>query len=363
MTDVQRQLLEILSCTLYGRSSSLDITQEVLSEAREQAVSSLITKDYSVMGTNIRVIRAHAELTTLLQPISFTTFKGYASAYYYPEPFNRPMGDVDFIVNPDQYLKAVETLTKAGFCKEKKGHDRHVSFHKNKVLFELHSEIKGMPNGPDGIKTRSIDVGRRITELFSNLFETAIAVETQQGTILIPDEFHHGLIMLMHVAGHMMNDRGVGLRHLCDWAVYVNKVDLSKFRKELEETGLWTFACQLTAVSSCYLGLPPREWMGDWDDKFLSGLIDEFLSAGNFGNKEAERIGFATMRNTSFAEMTKKHYPAANNSLLLPLFMMLYILRYGFLVLAGKRRFIKPAAILNYKGQNDLYKQFKLFEV
>jgi hypothetical protein len=40
------------------------------------------------------VINAHAELTELLGDIPFTTFKGYASVYYYPQPIYRPKGDV-----------------------------------------------------------------------------------------------------------------------------------------------------------------------------------------------------------------------------------------------------------------------------
>ena len=197
----------------------------------------------------------------------------------------------------------------------------------------------------------------------NDLIETAMEVDTQQGSIIIPDEFHHGLIMLLHVAGHMMNDGGIGLRHLCDWAVYVSRVDVEKYKSKLESIGLWTFACELTAVSIRYLGLPQQSWSGDWPDDFLTALIDDILSAGNFGTKEAGRRTVLDLRKDSFANMTRRRYPAAKKPILLPVFMAVNAVRYGFLLLTGKRRVIKPSTIAGAKAREELYKQFRLFEV
>ncbi len=132
----------------------MTITDEIMQEARLQAVSSLVNnKDYQVFASNIRIDAAHAELTNVLRDIPFVTMKGYASAYYYPNPYMRPMGDVDFYVEPEYYDRAAEALLKAGFSPLNHEHERHEAFRKDKVTFELHSEIKGIPNGLDGIKT------------------------------------------------------------------------------------------------------------------------------------------------------------------------------------------------------------------
>ena len=262
MTKEQSELLSLLSQRLFNKPRIVSITDDIKAEAQAQAVSTLIRSDYKTLGKNIRVINAHVELTQLFSDIPFTTFKGYASAYYYPQPTYRPMGDVDFIVSPENYNAAVERLINAGYTRTGSEHERHEAFRKDKITFELHSEIKGIPNGADGIVTESATATEKVRALLSDLIQTARSVDTQQGKIIIPDDFHHGLIMLLHVAGHMINDGGVGLRHLCDWAVYVNRVDVERFRLQLEDIGLWTFACQLTAVCLRYLGLSEQLWAG-----------------------------------------------------------------------------------------------------
>lgn len=150
--------------------------------------------------------------------------------------------------------------------------------------------------------------------------------------------------------------------HLCDWAVFVSRVDVSSYKPKLEEVGLWTFACQLTALSSKYLGLPKQAWMGEWSEEFLNSFIEDILAAGNFGHKEAGRRVTLTRERSSFAEMTRKHYPAAKSPVLLPFFMIAYVLRYGLLILKGKWKFIKPSVFASAKKRDELYKEFKLFE-
>lgn len=82
MTETQRNLLSLLAHALFNAPTTATLTEEVKVEAQAQAVSSLITADNIVLASNIRVLHAHAQLTELLQDIPFTTFKGYASAYY-----------------------------------------------------------------------------------------------------------------------------------------------------------------------------------------------------------------------------------------------------------------------------------------
>lgn len=84
MTKEQSDLLSLLSQKLFNKPTSVLITDDIKAEAQAQAVSTLISSDCKTLGKNIRVINAHAELSTLLHDIPFTTFKGYASAYYYP---------------------------------------------------------------------------------------------------------------------------------------------------------------------------------------------------------------------------------------------------------------------------------------
>ena len=54
-------------------------------------------------------------------------------------------------------------------------------------------------------------------------------------------------------------------------------------------------------------------------------------------------------------------YPQAN-TITLPFFMAVNVVRYGGLVLRGQRRFIKPSTFAGAKDRNDLYQKFRLFE-
>ena len=139
MTESQKNLISLLAHALFDEPTNVSITPEIATEAQAQAVSSLITTDNKVLAANIRVLHAHAQLTELLHDIPYTTFKGYASAYYYPNPSYRPMGDVDFITAPEYYEETARRLINAGYVEENSEHQRHRGFRKNKIEIELHS--------------------------------------------------------------------------------------------------------------------------------------------------------------------------------------------------------------------------------
>jgi len=101
MTDAQRELLDRLPPAIYDGEAHLENDPRLLGEARAQAVSTLVCRDYAVLASNVRVIAAHADLTGMLSGLPFTTLKGYASARWYPDPALRPMGDVDLMAAPD----------------------------------------------------------------------------------------------------------------------------------------------------------------------------------------------------------------------------------------------------------------------
>ena len=363
MDRTQELLLQRLSRALFGIPDNSPISDDVLSEAKEQTVSALVTKDYQTIAQNIRVTEAHVELTRLLGDIPFTTFKGYASAYYYPMPEKRTMGDVDFIVSPEYYRIAVDQMLRSGWKKVEETQDRHETFRIRNVIFELHSEIKGIPNGIDGIRSKSLTAEAEVRNMLEDLIDTSITVETQHGPIRIPDEFHHGLIMLLHVAGHMLNNNGIGLRHLCDWAVYVHRVDLVQYRDKLEKIGLWTFACQLTAVSSAFLGLPKKPWAGEWPELFLESFLNEFLSSGNFGRKNSGRKAVLILAESSYIEYVKTIIPISREyPVFLPFAMVIAPFFYIYRIISGKSKLVKLSTVTEARKRIALYDQFQLFQ-
>ena len=128
-------------------------------------------------------------------------------------------------------------------------------------------------------------------EYTADIFEKAQKKRVGDGEAVLPSQFHHGLIFLLHTCHHLTGE-GVGLRHLCDWAVFENSLSDRKFRELFEEKlkklGLWCFAQILTRCSIKYLGAEEREWAVA-DEVVVDSLMEDILTGRNFGKKDKNR--------------------------------------------------------------------------
>ena len=206
----------------------------------------------------------------------------------------------------------------------------------------------------------------------------------------VPDPFHHGLIMLLHTASHLTSE-GIGLRHLCDWAVFAASLSDAEFRdlfeKKLKDFGLWQYAQALTMLGVRFLGAPKRVWaLEAVESKKLSveqldGLMDDILNGGNFGTKDMNRyreIKYISDRgeNTvskngilsqAFQSMNHKvradYRTLGRYKLLMPIGYLAEMVKYTGLLAAGKRKSSGSKAMLREaKARKNLYRNLKLFE-
>ena len=303
-----------------------------------------------IIAKNIRVEFAHNELHRILSEndIPYVILKGVASASYYKEPILRMMGDVDVLVRPDDIAKADKLLKSIGFVTgdDIDGDDMHIGYkRKDGISCELHRRINGVPNN---------DIGNIINEYIADIFEKSQKLKTSNGSCLIPSNFHHGIILLLHTASHLTSE-GVGLRHLCDWSVFVNGFSNEEFvllfEKPLKEMGLWRFAQLLTLCCVKYLCCDTKEWAGEADDALLDGIVTDILNGGNFGVKDTNRYsqikyisdrqeGSVSKKNiilqlfSSINAKTKKDYVFVNKSkLLLPFGWLFTICKYFYMVI------------------------------
>ena len=306
----QRTILELLKKSLFKRIITIpeDVDWNALfKEAIDQAVLPLVYSSasdvmpsiekakwqmaiYQLLANNVQVLYDHREVHRLLsdEKIPYTIIKGACSAKYYPQPNLRIMGDVDFVVKKEDLIRVGRILEKTGFVYlEDKEHLSHQVYHKGNSIWEMHWSMAGIPTGENGKMTR---------DFFDSIIETAIF--DSQG-YMIPDEFHHGLVMLIHTAEHLVNT-GIGLRHICDWAVFVERYSDEEFKhlfeERLKECGLWRFAQLLTQLSMKFLGLSVKSWaLENVDDNYLNAMIADVFEGGNFGIKDLERINQAKL--------------------------------------------------------------------
>ena len=381
--DKQQNMLlfSLLGKSLFGANSTADLggadLGALFEEAKRQTVAPqvfqslptdlMVTRpdvytkwmSYTMQAItmNARNAYAHRQLADLLEAakIPYCILKGAVSASYYSDPGSRVMGDVDFIIYPSDVERAVAALEAAGYVASPDAHDHsfHIAFNKESMLFELHYQF-----------SESENPAKADHALTTSLLERAVDMELPdgQGAIRAACPAHHGLIMLLHMKRHMTSS-GMGLRHLCDWAVFVNSfssdVFETEFRPLFEEYGVWRFAQVLSQVCHRYLGCPAVAWCGTAEDDLCADLMEYIVSTGNFGNKGTDFANLFT-RNTDAASANRfvqfvlsikriviSHWPkAAKNPLLLAVGFMYFPARYMVNSLLGRRRKVHFARML-----------------
>lgn len=393
----QKTVLNLLSSAMFQKPFNADKDDDwkaVFDECRAQSVTSLafsaLPKDKvpgdvfkkwkeqvnSGLAANSRICYAHTMLHNLLTKagITYVILKGCASAEYYPEPLLRTMGDVDFYVRENDKKTVHDFLIKNGFVFNDHHHEIERAYEKNGVILELHWGITGVPGG----KT-----GALIQQYFKDIFEKASLKQFDLARYNSPSPFHHGLIMLLHVARHMITG-GIGLRHFCDWAIFVDKVGddfVPMFEDKLKQVGLWRFAQIMTQFCTVFLGLKRQNWEGKIDKKLLNDLKNDVFAGGNFGHKDLKRADeakFITSRKKggvnndsnikqavlSANEIVRRHWKFADKvPVIYPVGWAFFGGRYAIRAIIGKREMVNVSELVeNAEKRKDIYIKLKIFE-
>ncbi len=362
----------------------------ILSEAKSQTVLPLVysalegscdlsqyqSEYFNIIANNFKITEEHKALHRLLfqNNIPYVFLKGCASARYYPDPLLRTMGDVDILVKEKDIEATVKFLLDNGYKTKNSFSGIHISFENsvNHIPVELHRAINGIPES---------DVGNKISALFSDIFEKVVL---ENGEYLRPCDYHHGLILLLHTASHLTHE-GIGLRHLCDWAVFVASFTdedfCNIFEDHLKDIGLWKFAQILTDCAVKHLGCPPKEWAaGTYDGTVANEIITDIFDSGNFGKKDSSRyqqIKYISNRadktvtsESSFKRLLSNTLQKAKTEIsfvkkapfLLPLGCVAVVFKYICLIISGKRRLDNKQLIATAKNRKELYDKFELFK-
>lgn len=311
--SIQLSLLNELRFSLFGGAkptiSNTDISA-VINEAKAQAVFPLIylgIKDeiknaltheqcaifnadyFSDISNSVRIQMEHDELHRIMETnnIPYVVLKGSASAAYYPDPELREMGDVDFLVKEDDVLRGIHALEKNGFHRDQYEFTTNQSAYLRPPMttWEIHKEPTGIPRN---------DIGDLIRQELSTMIEDSKLYNRDGVVFNMPNIYHHGIVLLLHKISHMTST-GIGLRHLCDWAVFesalTNDEFIALFEGKLKCFGIWKFAQIMTLLCEKYLGAPKRAWAQNKavTAQQLEALMLDIFSAGNFGKKDANR--------------------------------------------------------------------------
>ena len=327
-----------------------------------------------VLTRNLRIALAHAQISSFLEShgIAHVLIKGYASAEWYPEPELRQMGDIDFYISPDDVERTEALLSDNGYTLIKASHKIHHVFTKDGCRYELHFGIPGMPDGAAGDRCR---------RYFKTLLSESSIRKTPFGEMRTPSAFHHGLILLLHTAHHLTNS-GVGLRHLCDWAVFVSATSGDKemqqrFSAALHEIGLLRFAACLTELCVQCFGCRAMDIGSIRDPELQDALLEDIFKAGNFGQKDVVRSREAYLITSGknngsklrrlfsvMLDMIYQKWPRSKKyKILVPFGWIYFSLVYALKALSGKKP--KLHAVSAVKGAQErtrLYDRLRLFD-
>lgn len=296
MNKEQSLLLELIKKSQFGSSEQIcwdDVDMQVLyEEAKQQAVLGLVAYEipeeflnsnwqevkYRSQASYIRYCYAQDELKRVLDDadIPFVILKGNASALNYKYPSRRTMGDIDFLTSVDCVEKAKNALITSGYIWDHNT-DRHASFKKDSMSFELHNRF-----------SHDINLEDYIIEGLKN--NDKVSVDAHEFPML--PTLANGLVLLDHFREHLKFS--VGLRHVIDWMMYTyrNLNDdfwNNKFKDVADEKGLDVLAISLTKMCQIYLGLPKYiTWCSSADINTCEQLMSVVLNSGNFGRKNHE---------------------------------------------------------------------------
>lgn len=243
-----------------------------------------------------------------LEPI---LLKGQGLAAEYADPTSRQCGDIDLYIGKEHYSKACGlAVTAYGRHDHDSESIKHYHLCSDGVHIELHRIAESMPG---------YFVDRRFQKwTYDNLHVTGPEyVEVEGVPVPVPPVSFNPIYILNHAWHHFMNG-GIGMRQVCDWAVYLHRhhsrIDVVRLKKDLRSMRLLSVWHMFAFIAVNHLGLPADECplyegkMASRAEKVLEIILEE----GNFGRHSSRKTtprpeGYAAGKLHSFRNSTARY--------------------------------------------------------
>ncbi|MCC8029927.1 MAG: nucleotidyltransferase family protein [Lachnospiraceae bacterium] len=363
--EASNQALSLLIWDILGTEERAAVPGDTASRWEQDSLRRIMSNE-QLLYEQEQVIRLLAEAS-----VPCVILKGSSSAANYPNPSLRIMGDIDLLVKPEQQMQAMKVLQANGYGDIlEESHHCHMTVHKGGITVEVHKEPNGLYMNPDA------EIAQKLHVFFADAIDQR---QCEDGLPFLTDE-QQAVVLILHKLEHFMTS-GLGLRQLCDWAVFIEKrmddVLWTGLQPVLSDFGLLTFTGLMTRVCVDYLGMPERKapWAKQYDAETAAKVIEQILKEGNFGTK-AEKYGerlfndpSSSNRVASFIRVSgnacREHWPPCEkHAVLMPAAPFVLLSRY----LVQRRRGERPKLNLKKKYRQagydqKLYKELKPFVV
>ena len=250
-------------------------------------VLSFLKKAVSLEGRNRSMNEFVASLMRRLEAegIRALLVKGQGIGQCYERPLWRSAGDVDLLLDAENYARAKAFLpTIATKVEKEEASKKHFAMHFGNWEVELHGTLHNV-------------FSQRSNDLFDGILDEMFRRESfriwdNNGTdIPLPPADEDVIIIFSHIIQHFFSG-GIGLRQLCDWCrllhTFRDSLDRDLLKDRISAMGLMAEWKAFAAYAVDYLGITPDDMpMYDpsrrWSRK--ARRINRYiLYKGNFGH-------------------------------------------------------------------------------
>ena len=212
--------------------------------------------------------------------------KGQGVAQCYSRPQWRSSGDIDLLLDRQNYRRARDFFSRKNVFSEPEGvHNMHQAMKIESWTVELHGTLRcelssKMDRIIDGIRDDTISKGHVRYWRDGNT------------DVALPGPDNDIIFIFTHILMHFYKG-GIGLRQICDWCrllwYYRNSIDKSLLESRLRQMHLMTVWKTFAALAVNSLGMPIEAMplydpAQKWTGKALR-LQQFILDVGNFGKK------------------------------------------------------------------------------
>ena len=209
--------------------------------------------------------------------------KGQGVAQLYERPLWRASGDVDLILDPENYSKAKKKLiplSERVDPEENAKMDQTLTI--DGFIVELHGKMPfAMSKKVDKVIESVLD---------NSLRSGGVCVwRLNEKEVFLPNPDNHLFLVFTHFVHHFFIE-GVGLRQICDWCrlmwKYRDSIDQKLLESRIIKAGLMTEWRVFAELAVKYLGMPEK-YVLFYKDGYLiraKKVLSNVIKRGNFGH-------------------------------------------------------------------------------
>lgn len=286
---------------LRNDSSAINFSQSVPHKWRLR----MISKALHLEKRNQEMNKFIAQLTGKLRQrnIHCILVKGQGVAQCYEKPLWRTYGDVDLLLNEDDYQKAKDFLMPyASAAQAENSYKKHLALSIGRWTIELHGSLRC------GFSSR---IDRELDKIQNDTFYTENVSLWMDGDVPVTllGQENNVLFVFVHLLNHFYKEI-IGMKQICDWCrmlwSYRDSLDLVILEKQLNKMGLMSEWRAFGAFAVNYLGategaIPFYSGDAKWNRK--ARQIQQFiLKSGNLrrkGQKSPAEVSFLKRKQKS----------------------------------------------------------------